>query len=96
MVDKLKKNAAYRVTESFTTPVMEGHEIGGVWSEHSSVALDPGEEFTVVGEAASGGWMVAKMNHPLLFNINTVAEINWKGEFYISPEFSGTKIEEVE
>ena len=92
---ELKIGTAYRVTESFTTPVLDGHEIGGGWSEHSSVGLDPGEEFTVVGEGSNDSWLTAEMNHALRFNVGTVAEITWKGRFYVSESLHGDKIEEV-
>lgn len=99
---ELKIGTAYRVSESFTTPVLDGHEIGGVWSEHSSVDLDPGEKFTVVNgrwrspkeEYRGSHWFIAEMNHPLRFEVGGTA-LEWRGRFYISGSLHGDKIEEV-
>ena len=99
---ELKLGTTYRVTESFTTPVLDGHEIGGVWSEHASVALDPGEEFRVVNgrwrspkeEYRGSHWLIAEMKHPLRFEIEG-DRVTWKGRFYVSESLHGDKIEEV-
>jgi len=73
----------YEVTEQLTTPVVDGHEIGGIWSEHASVQLDPGERFKVTHDTGGDGWYIARMFHPLRFNVGTVGEVTWQGSFHI-------------
>ena len=85
----------YRVTEHFQTPVADGHEIGGIWHEHASVELDPGEVFTIVEEHGDGsGWLVAEMNQKLRFNVGTVADIEWQGRFHVRSDCHRNNVEE--
>ena len=87
---------SYEVTESFLTPVLNGHEIGGVWSEHASVPLDPGNRFTVIGGEPTG-WSIAEMNHNLWFasNENPGGSFSCKGKFSVRSDCHLKTVKEV-
>ena len=86
----------YEVVSEFFPPVLNGHEVGGIWSEHASVALDPGNKFSIV-EVGSSGWHVAEMSHNLWFADKRLpsGSFSWKGKFYVREDSHLKNLKEV-
>jgi|TARA_R110000824_G_scaffold304281_3_gene492093 hypothetical protein len=88
---------SYVTTETFRTNVLNGHEVLGVWSEHASVELDPGNEFKIINKPEEDShWFTAEMNHNLWYQSNERpgTAVPWKGQFYIREDFHRKYVKE--
>lgn len=80
---------SYVVTETFRTTVLNGHEVLGIWSEHASVELDPGDEFKIISMPEEDShWFTAEMTHNLYHASleRPGTRVPWKGQFYLIEE----------
>ena len=105
---KFKVGKTYVVTETFITPTVTGHEVGGSWDGGRVVELDPGNKFTIVERQKSSpnglsdkkhtGWFVAKMNHKLWFESqeNPGGKFSWEGQLYVRNDAHGKNVKEKE
>lgn len=87
----------YVVTEQFTTPTLNGHEVGGSWEGGRAVELDPGNRFKIIGEQGNdSGWHIAEMAHNLRFASREFPgkAFTWKGQFYVRADCHRVRVKE--
>ena len=103
---KFELGKSYVVRDSFITPTVNGHEVGGSWEGGRVVELDSGNEFTIVEKQKSSpnglsdkeytGWFVAQMNHKLWFESqeNPGGRFSWEGQLYVRSDAHGKSVRE--
>ena len=87
----------YVVTEQFTTPTLNGHEVGGSWEGGRVVELDPGNRFKIIGEQGDdSGWHIAEIAHNLRFASREFPgkAFTWKGQFYVRADCHRVRVKE--